>query len=96
MSSHHRPLDAAALQRLLIDTHPWLSCDDCLARLDAHAEATLDGRPADRAMLAHLAGCPACAEEAESLTELLRDDAQRGRRRNGTSQRQQVLEDAGY
>ncbi len=61
------------IERLLIDTLPWLSCDDCFERLDGYAEKKLSGTgPRDRLMDVHLLGCPSCAEEAESLIELLR------------------------
>lgn len=61
---------------LLADTSPYLSCDDCFARIDEYVERRL-GDPAydDPAMTAHLSGCPACAEEAETLRELLSQDA---------------------
>lgn len=59
---------------LLLDTTPWLSCEECFERLDTHVEAALAGAPRDVAMERHLLGCPACAEEAASLTELLNQD----------------------
>jgi hypothetical protein len=59
---------------LLLDTTPWLSCEECFERLDTHVEAALSGGPSDVAMERHLLGCPACAEEAASLTQLLRQD----------------------
>jgi len=76
MSTTPRP-DAAALTprnvgALLQDTTPWLSCDECFERMDTHAEAlVLDPAYRDEAMDAHLRGCAACAEEAESLLRLL-------------------------
>lgn len=66
-----QPLTAGALDALLLDTTPWLSCDDCFARMDTHVEALLGGSSHDPAMDRHLLGCVACAEEAESLLELL-------------------------
>lgn len=58
------------------DTDPYLSCDDCFARIDEYAERlSADPGHRDVAMQTHLAGCPACAEEAEALLELL--DAER-------------------
>jgi hypothetical protein len=56
---------------LLLDTTPWLSCEECFERLDTHVEAALAGTSLDVAMERHLRGCPACAEEAASLTGLL-------------------------
>jgi hypothetical protein len=65
-------LSAEQISRLLADTSPFLSCDDCFAQLDEHVERTLaDPQDQDAAMRAHLAGCGACAEEAETLRELL-------------------------
>jgi hypothetical protein len=50
---------------------PWLSCDDCFDRSDVVLDDLLDRNvplPAD--FRAHLAGCPACRDEMESLAEL--------------------------
>ena len=61
---------------LLADTSPYLSCDDCFARIDEYVERRLaDPHHEDPAMKAHLAGCSACAEEAETLRALLSHDA---------------------
>ena len=66
------PLDPAALDALLHDTTPYLSCDDCFEQVDGYVEAVLNDPGHDNpAMAGHLRGCPACAEEAESLTELV-------------------------
>jgi hypothetical protein len=65
-------LSAATISSLLTDTNPYLSCDDCFAGIDEYVErTTADPRFEDPAMEAHLAGCGACAEEAEALRELL-------------------------
>lgn len=65
-------LTAAAVEALLLDTSPWLSCDDCFARMDTYVEARLrDSGHRDPAMDQHLQGCAACDEEARSLSELL-------------------------
>ena len=67
----HR-LSAETISSLLADTSPYLSCDDCFARLDEYVERTLDDpHHQDPAMRAHLAGCGACAEEAAALRELV-------------------------
>jgi len=73
MTSSPTPLlSAAAVEALLVDTTPWLSCDECFERVDVHVEALLrDPSHRDVAMERHLAGCGACADEAESLRELL-------------------------
>jgi hypothetical protein len=54
---------------LTLATEPWLSCEDCFAQVDGYVDALLAGAPrtAWPALAVHLAGCPACAEEAESL-----------------------------
>jgi hypothetical protein len=64
-------LSPAAVARLTLDTDPWLSCDDCFERLDEAVEDVLVGAPLSPPFAAHLRGCPACAEEARSLTALV-------------------------
>ena len=67
-----RPLTEAAVDALILDTTPWLSCDDCFDRMDTYVEAALrDPAQEDLAMAAHLRGCPACAEEAATLLDLV-------------------------
>jgi hypothetical protein len=61
------------LGRLLGPAEPQLDCDECFAHLDRYVELELAGEDADTAVVgmhAHLEGCPACAEEHESLLEL--------------------------
>ena len=66
-------LPPAAVDALLEDTTPWLSCDECFERMDSHAEAVIaDPSHVDEAMATHLRGCAACDEEAQSLIALLR------------------------
>ncbi|GAB3878502.1 hypothetical protein [Terrabacter terrigena] len=66
-------LSARAVDALLVDTTPWLSCDECFERMDLHVEALLaDPHHRDDAMDHHLQGCAACADEARSLLDLLR------------------------
>lgn len=64
------------LARLLGPAGPELSCDECFAHLAAFVERELsDPATADAAvpgMGAHLEGCPACAEDHESLLALVR------------------------
>ena len=51
------PLDDDAVDALLLDTTPWLSCDDCFARIDTHVEASLTNPThRDPAMENHLRG----------------------------------------
>jgi hypothetical protein len=66
------------LYRLLGPGQPEISCEVCFDELDRYVDLELAGADAERAvsgMAAHLRGCPACAEEHDSLTALLtRDD----------------------
>jgi anti-sigma factor RsiW len=51
-----------------------VGCETCFEQLDRYVELELDGADADAAipgLAAHLAGCPACAEEHESLRALV-------------------------
>jgi anti-sigma factor RsiW len=62
------------LRRLLGPGEPEVSCEVCFAQLDAYVDAEVLGQDADAAvpgMRAHLAGCPACADEHESLKALV-------------------------
>jgi hypothetical protein len=66
------------LQRLLGSDEPELDCDECFTQLDRYVELELAGAPADAlvpGLRAHLVGCPACAEEHESLRALLEIDS---------------------
>jgi hypothetical protein len=75
MTKPTRGLSAETISSLLVDTSPYLSCDDCFARMDEYVEGRIaDRHGEDPAMEAHLAGCGACAEEAESLQELVAQD----------------------
>jgi anti-sigma factor RsiW len=66
-----------ALDRLLGPAGPEVGCDECFAELDRYVELELAGADADAAipgLRAHLAGCPACREEHESLRALVAAD----------------------
>ena len=66
-----------ALEGLLGPGGPELGCDECFERLDRYVELDLGGEDADAAvpgLRAHLAGCPACREEHESLRALVRGE----------------------
>ncbi|MGZ4373025.1 MAG: hypothetical protein ACXVRQ_12645 [Gaiellaceae bacterium] len=66
------------LLRLLGPAERELGCDQCFDELDRYVELELAGTVADAAVAglhAHLAGCPACAEEHESLRALLELEA---------------------
>jgi hypothetical protein len=63
-----------ALDRLLGPGEPEVGCDVCFAELDRYVELEVAGADADAAvpgLRAHLAGCPACREEHESLLGLV-------------------------
>jgi hypothetical protein len=63
-----------ALDRLLGPGEPELGCDECFEQLDRYVELELGGEDADAAVPGlgvHLAGCPACREEHESLRALV-------------------------
>jgi hypothetical protein len=69
-----RPELKQALGRLLGPSAPEIGCDECFERLDEYVELELSGADADVAvpgLRAHLAGCPACREEHESLRALV-------------------------
>ena len=62
------------LARLLGPEGRELTCEQCFAELDRYVEIELAGEDADAAipgMHAHLVGCPACAEDHESLRDLV-------------------------
>jgi hypothetical protein len=75
MNTPNRPLGPDVLGRLTLDTSPWLSCDDCFEHVDQYVEQVVVGAPGMHAMTVHLRGCPACAEEAETLLVLAAEDA---------------------
>jgi len=69
-----RPELKQALGRLLGPGESEIGCDECFERLDEYVEHEVAGRDADAAvpgLKAHLAGCPACREEHESLRALV-------------------------
>lgn len=74
MTDRTPELSDTAVARLVADTEPYLSCDDCFDRLDTYVEQ-LVGDPGheDPAMRAHLRGCGACADEADALLALVRE-----------------------
>jgi hypothetical protein len=64
--------------RLLGPAGPELGCDECFDQLDRYVELEVAGADADEAvpgMRAHLKGCSACAEDHQSLGELLAEQA---------------------
>jgi anti-sigma factor RsiW len=58
------------LRRLLGPGEPEVTCEVCFDLLDRYVDAEVLGHDAEAAvpgMRAHLAGCPACAEDHQSL-----------------------------
>ena len=70
-----RPDLTEAVGRMLGHAGPEIGCDECFEALDRYVELELaGGADADAAipgLRAHLAGCPACREEHESLRALV-------------------------
>ena len=65
------------LDRLLGPGEPEVTCEVCFDELDRYVDLALAGQDAEAAvpgMAAHLRGCPACAEEHDSLTALVTQD----------------------
>ena len=65
------------LDRLLGPEGPEVTCEECFERLDEYVDAEVAGRDPEQdvpGMAAHLAGCPACREEHESLRDLVAGD----------------------
>jgi hypothetical protein len=63
------------LHALLGPNGPEISCEECFEHLDRFVELEVGGADPDLAvpgMRAHLSGCPACAEDHESLLEFVR------------------------
>jgi hypothetical protein len=84
VNADERPINSGNARRFVVDTDPYLSCEECFDLLDRFVESTLADGPGstdgaggpivpDRfgSMRAHLAGCPACAEETAALVELV-------------------------
>ena len=66
-----------ALGRLLGPGQREVGCDECFDQLDRYVELELAGADAEAVVpgfRAHLAGCPACREDYESLRAFLSDD----------------------
>ena len=65
-----RPDLKQALGRMAGPAEPEVGCDECFEELDRYVElagADADADAAIPGLRAHLAGCPACREEHESL-----------------------------
>jgi anti-sigma factor RsiW len=69
------------LGRLLGPADPEVSCEECFEQLDAYVDRDLasgDAQQAMPALTAHLQGCPACAEEHESLRAFVSGETRGG------------------
>jgi hypothetical protein len=69
----------ALLGGVLGPAGPELTCEECFELLDCYVEIELSGADADAAipgMHAHLDGCPACAEDHDSLYALVGSEQQ--------------------
>jgi hypothetical protein len=69
------------LARLIGPPGPELTCEQCFDQLDRYVELELAGSDADAAvpgMRAHLEGCAACAEDRDSLRDLLLSEGRLG------------------
>jgi len=72
-SPDSRRVSKRLLAALLGPPGPEVTCEQCFAVLDAYVEHELAGEDADArvpGMRARLEGCPACAEEHDSLRDL--------------------------
>jgi hypothetical protein len=60
---------------------PEVGCEQCFEELDRYVElelASVDAEAATPGMRAHFQGCPACAEDRDSLRALLVSQARSG------------------
>ena len=70
-----------ALDRLLGPAEPEATCDECFEQLDVYVDRELmqgDAEQAMPALAAHLRGCPACAEDHDSLRAFVSADPSTG------------------
>lgn len=68
-------LDPRVVDALLVDSEPYLSCDDCFDMVDGALTGLLESDGAlDEPFRTHLAACKVCHEEAVSLIELAAAD----------------------
>ncbi len=66
--------DERLMAGLLGPAGPELTCEACFDLLDVYVDSEVSGENADGrvpGMREHLTGCPACAEEHDSLKQLL-------------------------
>jgi hypothetical protein len=71
----HTPITRQAIDHLVSNTDPWLSCDDCFEGHDAVIEELLaSDTPPDETFRVHFNAWAACLEEARSLAALIAAD----------------------
>jgi hypothetical protein len=74
MTLDSRQSTGQLIARLIGPAGPEVSCDSCFEHLDRYVELEIAGVDAEAAipgMRAHFEGCPACAEDRQSLRALL-------------------------
>ncbi len=79
MTDQRGPERSELIAALLGPPGPELTCDACFEHLDRYVDTALTGADPDAAvpgMRAHLAGCPACADDHESLLEYVTHGAE--------------------
>lgn len=72
MTDDRTPDRRRLIAALLGPGEPELTCEQCFEELDRYVDAAVAGTDPDLAvprMRAHLAGCPACSEDYDSLLE---------------------------
>ena len=76
MTEDHRTIERRRLVAALLGPgEPELTCEQCFEQIDRYVDLASSGADADRAVprtRAHLTGCPACAEDHDSLLEYVR------------------------
>lgn len=82
MTGSTPPAREAVLSALLGPRGPEVTCEQCFDQLDRYVELELAGSDAHAAMPGmreHLQGCSACAEDHDSLRDLLASESTIGR-----------------
>lgn len=69
------PLSPLAIERLTVNSDPYLSCDDCFEHIDVVIDTVLtSAAPLPEEFRTHLLACAVCRDEAESLAQLVAAD----------------------
>ncbi len=77
MNNSPDPTHERLVARLTGPSEPELSCEACFEELDRYVDLEVAGADAEATipgMRAHLEGCPACAEDHESLLAFVRGE----------------------